>query len=586
MPEDIESQEQRDRVLGFSIAAADLLLELDRSHRITFASGAARYVSGDEVETLVGRPFPSLVSSEDRERLEALFAASGETVRPQPAAIRMAETGSIVVCGICRLRSADDRVYVTLSHTKLPGQNPMAVAGRDPQTGVLSAEKFIGAARDLVFGARELGVDATLTLLQLPEDSEPEPDEGEGEDPWADAVARLRDLSLGDAVGRVSDSVYAMIHDGTVAIEHVKRAFAVDQDSPDHTVEACQFRLSPDGLSPQDVANVISYAMAKFSENGPQEFSIESLSGGMKMLVRETVNRLAVLRQSVINQAFRIVFQPIVSLADDGVHHYEVLSRFPGGDAPHRTVAFAESIGLIEDLDLAVCRKAIDVVRETADAGEAVSLAVNISARSLRSSILVGTVDQLLSTLGGLRSKIMLEITETDHIEDLHLAENVIQQFRTAGNPVCLDDFGAGASSFQYFQALTVDYAKIDGAYVRQVQTNDRDAAILKAMVSLCRDLNVRTVAEMVETREQAEALRLIGVDYGQGWLFGKPFFNILTPPDPEAVGQTALGSGRRIRHSSRQGIGFGGAVRRLPFPDVTGARKRKSVRARPFRQG
>ena len=536
MSEDIETQFQGERGVGFSIAAADLLLELDRDHRITFASGAARYIAGREAEELVGMSFAEMVSPEDKERVEDLLARSGASVRPPPAAIRIAATGSIVVCGICRLPGLDDRVYLALSRTRLPGQTPMAVAGRDPQTGILSCEKFIAAARDLVFGARELGVDATLTLVRVPEIQSVDGAASEA-DPLSGAIDRLRALSLGDAVGGVADDLYALVHDGSVGVDEVTQAFS---DTRATGLEARQISLRPDGLSPQDVANVLSYAIAKFSEAGPGDFAIVSLSGGMKMLVRETVNRLSVLRQTVINQAFRIVFQPIVSLSDDQVHHFEVLSRFPGGDAPHRTVAFAESIGLIEDLDLAVCRKAVDIVRETIDAGDPIALAINISARSLRSSILVGALDELLAALGSNRSSIMLEITETDHIEDLQLAESVIQRFRTAGNPVCLDDFGAGASSFKYLQALTVDYAKIDGAYVREVLTNERDAAILRAMVSLCRELQVRTVAEMVETRDQAEALREIGIDFGQGWLFGKPVFSLPYPPAQPAVSDTA----------------------------------------------
>jgi EAL domain-containing protein (putative c-di-GMP-specific phosphodiesterase class I) len=104
-------------------------------------------------------------------------------------------------------------------------------------------------------------------------------------------------------------------------------------------------------------------------------------------------------------------------------------------------------------------------------------------------------------------------------------AANAVRQLREDGHFVCLDDFGAGAASFPYLQALEIDYVKIDGAYVKALQTQgqDRDRAILKGMVWLCKELNIGTVAEMVETEDQARLLLDFGIDYGQGYLFGRP---------------------------------------------------------------
>jgi EAL domain-containing protein (putative c-di-GMP-specific phosphodiesterase class I) len=91
------------------------------------------------------------------------------------------------------------------------------------------------------------------------------------------------------------------------------------------------------------------------------------------------------------------------------------------------------------------------------------------------------------------------------------------------GSLVCLDDFGAGSSSFAYLQQLSLDIVKIDGRYVRELADNGRDGAMVRRLVELCQDLNIRTVAEMVETVEVAEIVRQAGVDFAQGWLYGKP---------------------------------------------------------------
>lgn len=506
-----------DGALGFSLAAADLLLELDGNFRVTYASGSARNIMGRDCDALLGLPFESLVSTDDLETVSSAFARLIEVVRPPPRAIHMADTGVIVMFGACSLPGAADRIFVALSMVRLPGHETLPDTKTVGATGepaqATSRDAFITAARDLVIGVHELGAEPAMTLLDIPVSD----DQDEGFSHDAERVTEtLRERSLGGVVGRISDRVFAVVHERTRSVE-----MPVDPDgasAPFRTVD-----LNPGDLGHDDVAQLIEYVLDQFIELGPQKFDIASLSSGKTRFVRRAVKRLSDFQQTLFNDRFRIVFQPIVSFSDGTVHHYEVLSRFPDGEGPQQTVLFAESAGLIEDLDLAVCRKAIDVLHETHKAGNPTELAINISARSLRSGILVSAIEALLASLGALRKNLLLEITETYRIEDLVHAENVLQQFRRAGTPVCLDDFGAGTASFQYFQALTIDYAKIDGAYVKGLPSDRRNAAILRAMVGLCRDLNVGTVAEMVETEAQARELREMGVDYGQGWLFGAP---------------------------------------------------------------
>lgn len=113
-------------------------------------------------------------------------------------------------------------------------------------------------------------------------------------------------------------------------------------------------------------------------------------------------------------------------------------------------------------------------------------------------------------------------MTETAIVENLEAANRNIQALRNLGVPVCLDDFGAGSASFNYLQHLEVDILKIDGAYIRGLVEDGREAAMIRRLVQLCQDLKIRTVAEMVETQE-VEALAIeAGVDYAQGWLYGR----------------------------------------------------------------
>ena len=118
------------------------------------------------------------------------------------------------------------------------------------------------------------------------------------------------------------------------------------------------------------------------------------------------------------------------------------------------------------------------------------------------------------------RGRLIFEITESATIDDLPRADRHIQSLRATGSLVCLDDFGAGASSLAYLQQLRLDIVKIDGRYVRELAANGRDAAMVRQLVKLCGELKIRTVAEMVEIEAVARAA---GVDFAQGLLYGRP---------------------------------------------------------------
>jgi EAL domain-containing protein (putative c-di-GMP-specific phosphodiesterase class I) len=213
-------------------------------------------------------------------------------------------------------------------------------------------------------------------------------------------------------------------------------------------------------------------------------------------------------------------------------------------------ILFAEGVGMIEEIDLRICQRAIAILESPA-AGQA-DIAVNISGKSLGSDAFVQSLTQLLGQHEALRKRILFEITESTTITDLPRAERIIATLRQAGHRICLDDFGAGASSFPYLQGLSIDYVKIDGAYVGRIGTNPRDWAILRAMVSMCRDLKIGTIAEMVEREDQVTDLQALGVTYGQGFHLGRP---APTPTMPAgAAGSMSDAARAALRRARRKG--------------------------------
>jgi EAL domain-containing protein (putative c-di-GMP-specific phosphodiesterase class I) len=150
-------------------------------------------------------------------------------------------------------------------------------------------------------------------------------------------------------------------------------------------------------------------------------------------------------------------------------------------------------------------------------------LAINLSGHSVENGTFMGMLLTLLKQHRAVLPRLMFEVTETAEIDDLEAANRILQNLRRLGAAVCIDDFGSGSASFQYLNSMDVDYLKIDGSYVTGMRGGNKEHAMLQAMAGLCRSLRIKTIAEMIETAESAEALKTIGIDLGQGYFFHRP---------------------------------------------------------------
>lgn len=530
---------ERDRFVAFAFSAADLMLEVTASGQIAFASGAARLLTGIDAEALVGRQFASLVDEVDRHFILNLLSGLSVGGRIEPVTLRLVgvdgAVGAICVLGGCCLPLQEGRYYLTLSNARLPAAEAALLNRRDYQTGLLAAEDFEAHAGDRLKLARELGAEVKLTLLEivgLNELAQSLPQQ-ESQSLLSDVGALLRSKSIGgDTASRIDPEKYGILHasalDQETLAEQVRQLIV--RAGPAAAADLIGIRgatldLHAKGMSDEDAASAMAFAVQRFASEGAESLSLRSTEDSLKALLNTTVSRVRALRSAVSGRKFQLVFQPIVRLDTRTLHHYEALSRFDDGGSPFETIRLAEGVHLIGEFDLAVVQRVVDLLAERRRQGEVIDVAVNLSGHSLESSVFMAALREILAPAPELRRQLIFEITESTHITDLVHAANAVRQLREDGHSVCLDDFGAGAASFPYLQALDVDYVKIDGAYVKALQTagHDRDRAILKGMVWLCKELGIGTVAEMVETEDQARLLLDFGIDYGQGYLFGRP---------------------------------------------------------------
>ncbi|MFQ5465277.1 MAG: EAL domain-containing protein [Thermodesulfobacteriota bacterium] len=230
-------------------------------------------------------------------------------------------------------------------------------------------------------------------------------------------------------------------------------------------------------------------------------------------------------------------FQPILELGDGEVHHYEVLARMIDDDGkvlfPGDFIDVAERFGLVGAIDRVMIDKALKTQALLAGRGENAGFAMNLSGKDMGDDALLEFIKSKLKEYGAQEGNITFEITETEAIGDLGRAVKFVRALKDLGCRFAIDDFGVGYTSFTYLREMEVDFIKIDGSFIRRLHEDTRDQALVRAMVEVARGLDIRTIAEFVETGEALELLRKFGVDYAQGYFIGKPS-PALAPPKEE----------------------------------------------------
>lgn len=244
---------------------------------------------------------------------------------------------------------------------------------------------------------------------------------------------------------------------------------------------------------------------------------------------REIIRRLSWrerLTKALEQDLLRLHFQGVYHIRTGRLSHLEALVRMVDESEPERLIMpshfipTAERTGLIVDIDRWVLREAVALLARAPDLA---ALAVNISGRSFNEPTLAQYIADLLARQRVAPSRLMVELTETSTVADLHDAQRFIEALRHAGCRVCLDDFGSGFSSFAYLKYLKADILKIDGLFIRDLP-NDRDNQVfVKSIADVARGMRKITVAEFVEDAETLAMLKEFGVDLAQGYHLDMP---------------------------------------------------------------
>ena len=431
-------------------------------------------------------------------------------------------------------------ILTDISHIKQNEERLLHLATHDPLTGLHNRREFTEILERQLARIRRYG--GTGALLWMDLDGFKEINDGlghaVGDELLSSLASRMKaTIRDSDVLARLGGDEFAILYPNVDAaqahmaatrlLESIRSHTAVCQGQSLRTTASMGIVLFPEhGTTASELLIKADMAMYRAKAGGRNRVSEYSPNDERVEDPESRVDWLRVIREALEHDHFVLFAQPILDLTTHQVVRYEILLRLRdrAGNIipPGAFLDVADQFGLSGDIDRWVLRKVMEILSD-ASVSEEVSFAVNLSPRSLTDPELLQMVsgEEALTVIGPVR--LVLEITETAAIYNIHVAKDFLRTLRTQGYEFALDDFGMGFSSFYQLKNLDVDYLKIDGSFVRNLSKDPVDRHLVEAMVQLAGSLGKRTIAEFVEDQETLDILQSIGVDCAQGFHIGRP---------------------------------------------------------------
>jgi diguanylate cyclase (GGDEF)-like protein/PAS domain S-box-containing protein len=519
----------------------DVVYRADLEHRISWVSPSITEVLGWGPEDLLGQHVSAIANPGDVARARQLtrdLIESGANAGQVEMRFRtkdgrwrwMRVTGRVVrdtdgtpLGGIDVLRDIQTEVETR--------QRLQHEVDHDPLTGLANRARALDQLRD------SLEADGAATVLVVGLDDLKAVNEAltftAGDQVLRSVAERLTsEVGSHELVARVAGNEFAVLRPGSADADGAAALASRLLDAVQRSVRIGVHDLetsvtigiaSATSGSAEDLLTDASTALhqAKSAGRGRWEFLDPTVSDG----ARSSILVQSRLRDALLTGQIHAWFQPIVALADDEVRGYEALVRWEHDDgtigAPDSFIPTAERTGLIVDLDRVVLRDSLDLLRRLPVAQH---VSVNVSAASLSSPELVAVVERGLQESGIDPRRLHLEITETSLVHVTDKVQAAMRALSALGVRWYVDDFGTGFSSITHLRDLPVAGLKLDRSFTNGIGSGDVvSERLADGLAGLADGLELDTVAEGVETRTQAEALREQGWVHGQGWLFGRP---------------------------------------------------------------
>lgn len=545
---ELEVSEERFRSLNAASPVG--IVETDNSGGCVYANTAWQEASGLSLEQSLGGGWIERFHPEDREQFLADWVLAEAAGATQTREYRLLlANGTIRWVSACSrsLRAARNGVtgyvgtVVDVSERKETMEALRHGAYHDVLTGLPNRTAFF----ELVSGAlarqqrRREYLSAVLFLdldrFKIINDSL---GHFAGDQLLVTTAERLKScLRPGDVVARLGGDEFILFlddlanpADATRVAERIVAAvgepFQLGQDKVFVSASIGIALSSAESCGPEELLRDADTAMYRAKARG---------SGGYEIFDQEmrsrAIGRLRVetdLRRALDRGEFFLCYQPVVSLATQEILGFEALVRWRQPDGtivpPGEFIPVAEETGLILPLGAFVLREAccwMAGLGSDQPATEHLTISVNLSGEQLKSRGLVQQVAAVLNETGVPPGKLRLEVTESVMMQNAESAAAILVELRSLGVQIFLDDFGTGYSSLAYLQRFSFDALKIDRSFVSGLPAEGE--GIVRAILALAQSLNLRVVAEGIETQDQWDHLTRLGCEWGQGYFFARP---------------------------------------------------------------
>jgi diguanylate cyclase (GGDEF)-like protein/PAS domain S-box-containing protein len=535
----------------------------DARSRIESINAAAAAMFGYDLQALDGAPISQIVPD--------LMLQRGEDLSPLAD---LAEVGYQAMWGQQR-DGATFPVEITASKVEVGGNTAFVAfinditerreheqeleyrADHDELTGLPNRTMFTRGLTVALVEAQETGAMVAVYLLDLDRFKEVNDTLGHavGDRLLQDVAKRLlRFMPEGATLSRFGGDEFAMYLPYVLDIGQVeqfagaivnglRQPFDVDQVSLE-VGGSLGYALFPENGATTDIllqrADIAMYSAKRF-QSGFSKYWAEDDAHSVRNLTLT-----GDLRRAIEEDELELAFQPKNDLATGTIMGAEVLCRWNrpehGEVSPDEFIGHAEQSGLIFPLTRWVLGKAVETAAIWRELGWDLSIAVNLSARLLHHEEILSLVTSTLEQWEFPASRLTLEITENALLVNPAHAMIVIGELAALGVKVSIDDFGTGYSSLSYLTTLDASELKIDKSFVLGMSKEDNFKTVVKSVIAMAHDLDLRVVAEGIESEEIAAILRGFGCDIGQGFLFGKP----MAAGDFEALLKTGACPGLR----------------------------------------
>jgi diguanylate cyclase (GGDEF)-like protein/PAS domain S-box-containing protein len=546
-------RESEERFKSFAESAADWLWELDADACFTFVSSRFERVTGLHASTLMGRPFETLAAETDSSKqvlhnaVQTMRGGNGVSAVEFYAATRGVAISVQSLSGDA-VRGADGTTIVgfrgtcrDVTQARLMSMQLAYQASHDELTGLVNRRGFeqrLSQTREIP-GAE--GGSHSLCYLDLDQFKVVNDTCGHaaGDELLQRLAGVLQEKVRGrDTVARLGGDEFAVLLENCPVDEacRIAEGLRAAIEGFEFEWEDKRFRLGASlgvvcirpGSTISELMREADNACYVAKEQGRNRVHVHGEDENVLNRRQDELNWVARLNQALSDRRLVLYGQRILPCSGGAAtSHMEVLIRLRGEDgeliAPGRFLPAAERYGIATRIDRWVVQTCFDLLR--ARAGESSMpgfLSINLSGQSLGDRDFCEFVlRQLADGVPG--DRICFEVTETAAIADLTAAEHFIQSTREHGCRFALDDFGTGLSSFAYLRDLAVDFVKIDGAFIKELESDPISLAMVRSIHQVASVLGKRTIAEYVSNERVVQMLAEVGIDYVQGFGVGRP---------------------------------------------------------------